>query len=97
MAEEIPIEEYKKAYREIVVDEEKRGFLAHLTVYVLVNAMFVAINFIYSSRLNWSLYPLLGWGSGVSMHYLYSVRWMDKKLNDREAKADYIVKGIKNK
>ncbi|KAF5436824.1 hypothetical protein C5S35_07300, partial [Candidatus Methanophagaceae archaeon] len=34
MAEEIPLEDYKKAYREIVSEEEKRDFFVHLVVYV---------------------------------------------------------------
>ena len=48
MAEEVSLEEYKKANREVVSEEEKRDFLVHLVVYVLVNAMLIAINFIYS-------------------------------------------------
>ena len=47
IAEEVSLEEYKKAYREVVSEEEKRDFLVHLVVYVLVNAMLIAINFIY--------------------------------------------------
>jgi len=42
MGEEISLAEYKKAYREIVAEDEKRGFLTHLVVYVLVNAMLTA-------------------------------------------------------
>ncbi|GEM_PF-4600397 len=34
MAQEISLERYKKAYREVREEEEKRGFLAHLVVYV---------------------------------------------------------------
>lgn len=50
MTEEISLEAYKKAYREITAKEEKRGFLVHLVVYVLVNAMLIAINFLYSPK-----------------------------------------------
>ena len=70
MAEENSLEEYKKAYREIVSEEEKRDFLVHLVVYVLVNAMLIAINFIYSPGAIWFFYPLIGWGIGISIHYL---------------------------
>ena len=89
MTEEISLEEYKKAYREIVVEEGKRGFSVHLVVYVLVNAMLIAINLIYSPEAIWFFYPLIGWGIGISMHYLFAVRWIEKWLREREAKAEY--------
>ena len=95
MTQEISLEEYKKAYREIVKEEEKRWFLAHLIVYGLVNAMFIAINLIYSPERIWFFYPLIGWGIGISMHYLFGVRWLEKELKEREAKAEYRAREMK--
>jgi len=95
MAKEISLEEYKKAYREIVTEEEKRGFSVHLIVYVLVNAMLIVIDLIYAPEDFWFFYPLIGWGIGISMHYLFGVRWIEKGLKEREAKAEYRVKEIK--
>jgi len=95
MVEENSLEEYKKAYGEIVSEEEKIGFLVHLVVYVLVNAMLIAINFIYSPEAIWFFYPLIGWGIGISMHYLFGVRWIQKELKGREAKAEYRARGKK--
>jgi ABC-type protease/lipase transport system fused ATPase/permease subunit len=89
MTQEISLDEYKRAYREIREEEEKRGFLAHSVVYVLANAMLIAINFIYSPEVIWFFYPLIGWGIGISMHYLFGVRWLEKALKEREAKAEY--------
>ena len=88
MAEEVSLEEYKKAYREVVSEEEKRDFLVHLVVYVLVNAMLIAINFIYSPEAIWFFYPLIGWGIGITIHYLSGVRWIQKELEEKEAKAE---------
>ncbi|HAG09468.1 MAG TPA: hypothetical protein DCK87_07925 [Desulfotomaculum sp.] len=55
-------------------EDEKRGFSVHLVVYVLVNAMLIAINLIYSPEAIWFFYPLLGWGIGITAHYLGGVR-----------------------
>ena len=95
MAEEVSLEEYKKAYREVVSEEEKRVFLIHLVVYVLVNAMLIAINFIYSPEAIWFFYPLIGWGIGISIHYLSGVRWIQKELEEKEAKAEYKAREAK--
>ncbi len=97
MAEETSLEEYKKAYREVVSEEEKRVFLIHLVVYVLVNAMLIAINFIYSPEAIWFFYPLIGWGIGITIHYLSGVRWIQKELEEKEAKAEYKAREAKRK
>lgn len=95
MAEEITLEEYKKAYREMMREKAKRSFLTHLVVYILVNAMLIVINFIYSPEAIWFFYPLICWGIGISMHYLSGVRWIERTLKEREAKAEYRAREMK--
>ena len=95
MAEDISLEEYKKAYGEVVSEGEKREFSVHLVVYVLVNAMLIAINFIYSPEDIWFFYPLIGWGIGISIHYLFAVHWIQKELTEKEAKAEYKAREAK--
>ena len=95
MTQEISLDKYKEAYREIRKEEEKTGFLVHLVVYLLVNAMLIAINFLYSPEDVWFFYPLIGWGIGLSMHYLFGVKWIEKTLKEREAKAEYKAREAK--
>lgn len=97
MSEEIALEEYKKAYRERRAVEEKKGFVIHLVVYVLVNAMLIAINLIYNPEDIWFFYPLLGWGIGLTAHYLRAVRWIESELNKKEAEAEYRAREYKRK
>jgi 2TM domain len=46
------------------------GFAIHLTVYLVVNALLVAINLTTSTQYLWFKWPLLGWGIGVFFHAL---------------------------
>ena len=92
MKEKISLEEYKKAYREIIKEEERRTFLIHFIVYIFVNAMLIIINLIYSPRVAWFFYPLIGWGIGLAIHYLNSIRWIERSLEEKEAKAEYRVR-----
>ncbi|MCD6504789.1 2TM domain-containing protein [Candidatus Bathyarchaeota archaeon] len=92
MTQEISLEEYKRAYREMRKEEEKSGFLVHLIVYILVNTMLIAVNLLYSPEVIWFFYPLIGWGIGISMHYLFAVRFLEKTLKEREAKAEYLAR-----
>ena len=97
MSEEITLEEYKKSYREMRAVDEKKGFLIHLVVYVLINAMLIAINLIYNPEDIWFFYPLLGWGIGITAHYLHAVRWIESELNKKEAEAEYRAREIKKR
>ena len=93
MAKEITLEDYKRAYREVETEEARRGFIAHLIVYILVNVMLIVINLIYVPKVIWFFYPLIGWGIGVAMHYFFGVRWLEKALIEEEAKAEYRARG----
>jgi hypothetical protein len=59
--------------------------------------MFIIINFVYSPEVIWFFYPLIGWGIGVTSHYLGAVRWIEKSLKNKEAEAEYRVRESKKK
>lgn len=93
MSEEISLEEYQEAYREIVREEEKRAFFTHLGVYIFVNAILISIDLILTSdNVLWFFYPLIGWGFGLAMHYLFGVQWRELELEEKEAKAEHRVR-----
>ncbi len=70
--EQTPLE--KQAY------EAKKGFKINLTAYAVVNSMLVTINMLTIPQLPWFLFPLCGWGFGVTMHYIFGVRLLGKKV-----------------
>lgn len=47
---------------------ERREFRTHLTVYCIVNLFLVAINLVTDMHEFWAIYPILGWGLGVTCH-----------------------------
>jgi len=97
MPEEITLEDYKRAYREMEMEEGRRGFSVHLVAYVLVNAMLIAVNLLYSPEHLWFIYPLVGWGIGISLHYLYGVRWLERILKEKEARAEHRAREAKRR
>ncbi|TET15679.1 MAG: 2TM domain-containing protein [Dehalococcoidia bacterium] len=58
---------YERAERIVA---EKVGFLRHLIIYVVVNALLFAINMVTSSGFLWFLIPLAGWGIVLLAHFL---------------------------
>ena len=92
MPKEITLEDYKRAYREVEKEDARRGFITHLVIYILLNVMLIAINLIYVPQVLWFFYPLIGWGIGVAIHYLFGVHWLQKILIEKEANAEYRAK-----
>lgn len=48
----------------------KLGFYIHLTAYVSVNVLLIAINLLTSTHYLWFVWALLGWGIGLLAHAL---------------------------
>jgi hypothetical protein len=69
MPETMSEEEIYKLARKRVQD--KKDFFTHLLVYIVINAMLVAIwAFTTSPGYRWFIWPMLGWGIGVILHGL---------------------------
>ncbi len=64
--------------------KKKRGFIIHLTAYIVVNIMLVLIwAFLAGGGHPWFVYPLGGWAIGVLSHYLFVYHFFGK--SDRVA------------
>ncbi|MBV8990113.1 MAG: 2TM domain-containing protein [Solirubrobacterales bacterium] len=50
-----------------------RDFLSHVTAYVVVNAIFIALWAKRGRGFFWPAYPLIGWGLGLSFQHLNEV------------------------
>jgi hypothetical protein len=47
---------------------KKRDFRAHLTSYLVVNAVIIAIWAMTGANFFWPIFPILGWGIGLFFH-----------------------------
>jgi pilus assembly protein TadC len=69
---------------------EKIGFLRHLTVFVVINVVLVAINLATSSDFLWFLLPLGAWAILLLAHFLIVFafrgerfeRWRRRQIED---------------
>jgi hypothetical protein len=48
----------------------RAGFLIHLAIYLIVNALILGVNLLASPGNLWFYWPLLGWGVGLAAHAL---------------------------
>jgi len=71
-------EEYRKAEFGYTLAESRRGFEIHAAVYALVITGLSVLNallWIYAGAdFPWAAFPLVGWGIGLTLHYVYGFR-----------------------
>jgi 2TM domain len=83
----ITVQEYQAADRAVVIEENRRGFTVHATIYGVANALMIAFNLAFAREFLWFPFPLLFWGFGLSMHYLFSIRRIGQEITNRQAKV----------
>lgn len=65
--------------------QAKKGFYAHLTAYVLVNLMLIAIWYFTGAKYFWPMWVLLFWGigvivNGVTVFIRRDIGWEKKEI-----------------
>lgn len=73
----------------MILSQNRTGFYIHLTTYVIVNALIIAINYFYTPTVPWFIFPLAGWGVGLVAHYFGAMRLAQRDLMRKEAEAEY--------
>lgn len=75
---------YERAKKRV---EELKSYYIHLTAYISVNSMLIIINMVTSPEDIWFIFPLLGWGIGLTIHTIVTIlggksgsSWEDKKI-----------------
>jgi hypothetical protein len=82
---------YQMEYRKMRMGQEKTGFKIHLTVYIVVNTLLITLNLLTNPAFYWFVFPLIGWGIGITMHYINGVRRFEAQLKVEEAKIEHII------
>jgi hypothetical protein len=86
--QEITLEDYKRADWQLEREEAKRGFTIHAIVYAVVMTGLIILNLTVATEFPWAVFPLVCWGFGLTMHYLFGVRWVGRVITDRQAKVE---------
>jgi hypothetical protein len=66
---------------------DNTGFKIHFAAYVLVNAILIAVNLIFTPTILWFIFPLLGWGVGILAH-----GWAIYHVKHRRVRREDVVR-----
>ena len=88
----LTVADYERAELQITTRESKRGFALHAGIYAVVMTGLIVLNLLVVTRTTadfvWFPFPLLGWGVGLTMHYLHGVRWHERDIRNRQDKIE---------
>jgi len=91
MTRALTVERYQDAYRRMRRREEERGFRMHRRVYLIVVPLLAVVNLVFVPQFLWFLFPLAGWGLGLTMHYVFGVRKLEATLRRDEGRVRAFV------
>ncbi len=63
---------YRLARRRV---QQKKRFYKNLSTYISTMVFLIGLNWITSPHHWWVVYPMLGWGLGIVMHYFKTFGW----------------------
>lgn len=67
--------------------KDKRGLMAHVMSYVMVNLLLVAVWWAMGHHFFWPMFPLFGWGIGLVFH-AWDVLWPEPRPEQVEAEME---------
>jgi hypothetical protein len=83
------LEQYKRLFRESYVEDRQALLNVHVLIYAIVNAIWIILNMRFvPSKYRWlTVYPILGWGALIFVHWWFYVRNADRLCMLREKMA----------
>ncbi len=92
--EGITLTDYERAEAALRAEQGRTSFYIHAAVYVLVNILLIIINLMFVSGILWFVFPLIGWGIGLTMHYLFAVQFARSETESWQARVEYRAREI---
>jgi hypothetical protein len=81
-------EEYRQAEFGYTLAESKRGFKVHAVVFTIVMTGLIVLNAVLiaftDADFPWAVFPLVGWGIGLTLHYIYGYRHAGEEAHARQ-------------
>lgn len=59
----------------------RSAWTLHLALYLLAGSLLTVLKLTLSGSIGWAIYPLLGWGGGLLLHY-----WLRRRVTGRKTR-----------
>ena len=94
-------EEYKRAEFDLTLADLRRGFKIHALVFAIVMTGLITLNALLwaftDGDFPWAVFPLVGWGIGLTFHYLDAYRREGRSNRTRQDEVEAYAERLKTK
>jgi hypothetical protein len=84
--------QYREAEFGYTLEESQKGFVLHAIVFGVVMTCLIAMNVslitFTDANFPWAIFPLIGWGIGLTIHYMYGFRRAAEAAHIRQHKVE---------
>jgi hypothetical protein len=92
-------EQYRQAEFGYTLAESRRGFKIHAAVYAIVMTGLIVLNTLLwtyaDENFPWVVFPLVGWGIGLTIHYLFGYRKAAEEARARQVRVEEFAERTK--
>jgi hypothetical protein len=88
ISENIALERYKETYRDMIIRRERKALDIHAMGYAIGNSILIAINLLFVPQFLWIVFPLMGWSTGLTVHYYLGVHTAPQRITRDELWAE---------
>jgi hypothetical protein len=88
----VTLERYKEVYRDMIIRREKKAFTIHAIAYAVGSSALIAINLLFVPQFLWFVFPLVGWSSGLVVHYYLGVHSAPRRIEKDEMMAENMAR-----
>ena len=85
-------DEYRRAEFGYTLAESRRGFKIHAAVYGIVMTGLIVLNALLWAFADWDfpwvVFPLIGWGIGLTLHYIFGFRRAADEARARQLRVE---------
>ncbi len=79
---------YQSAYRSMIIGRERKAFALHAIAYAISNSVLIAFNLLFFPQFLWFVFPLVGWGAGLAIHYYLGISTAPRRIRRDEVRAE---------
>jgi 2TM domain len=88
-------DQYRQAEFGYTLAESRRGFKIHAAIYAVVITGLIALSVLLiaftDANFPWAVFPVVGWGIGLTMHYIYGYRRAAIEIRGRQRKVNALA------
>lgn len=93
-------EQYMQAEFDYSLAEARRGFKIHAAIYAIVMTGLITSNALLwafaDGDFPWAVFPLVGWGIGLTFHYIDAYRREGRSIRDRQHEIEAYAERTKD-